>query len=502
MVKIIHYAFPALLLLSGCAGLGGDTRLHFPPGSIESSCAQFIAETEQAITKAGVRDTQAVRISGFPYLRVNRFLASFTATVLDDPAFAAWLDQLQALAIEGWDVEINNLHPLPRENLQASIPLEPSVNVRSLHDAVRHCSGVLRNADLANPARRELLSAVAQVPPEYQTWQRVLGLYPVTALAFTTGIQRWQNATRRVFSQAIEELPVQGRLMRFSPPAAGTLTRAQVAAILKIAARNPLRIPEPGASDRARLLAAFAPVFEIDVATTDDRIGRPHWFADTPSIDTGDPTVYTYISHTRYAGENLLQLNYTIWFPARPRTGLLDLLGGHIDGITWRVTLMPDGRPWLYDSMHNCGCYHLFFPTKHARLREQPPSLEEQSFVPQTAPDTTPLAGLTLRIAQGTHYLQRVLDKPAHLDTQTVRYRLENYDVLRSLPVSIDTRRNLFREDGIVPGTDRLERYLFWPMGIPHPGAMRQRGHHATAFVGRRHFDDPYLLEKNFELLH
>jgi hypothetical protein len=32
-------------------------------------------------------------------------------------------------------------------------------------------------------------------------------------------------------------------------------------------------------------------------------------------------------------------------------------------------------------------------------------------------------------------------------------------------------------------------------MGIPSPGAMRQRGLHATAFAGRRHFDDPDLLD-------
>jgi hypothetical protein len=29
---------------------------------------------------------------------------------------------------------------------------------------------------------------------------------------------------------------------------------------------------------------------------------------------------------------------------------------------------------------------------------------------------------------------------------------------------------------------------------------MRQWGRHATAFVGRRHFDDPDLLERYFEL--
>ena len=42
-------------------------------------------------------------------------------------------------------------------------------------------------------------------------------------------------------------------------------------------------------------------------------------------------------------------------------------------------------------------------------------------------------------------------------------------------------------------------RFLFWPMGIASAGAMRQWGHHATAFVGRRHFDDPELLEQRFE---
>jgi hypothetical protein len=35
-------------------------------------------------------------------------------------------------------------------------------------------------------------------------------------------------------------------------------------------------------------------------------------------------------------------------------------------------------------------------------------------------------------------------------------------------------------------------------MGILEPGAMRQWGGHATAFVGRRHFDDPFLIERAF----
>ena len=56
----------------------------------------------------------------------------------------------------------------------------------------------------------------------------------------------------------------------------------------------------------------------------------------------------------------------------------------------------------------------------------------------------------------------------------------------------------MFGPDGIVAGTERGERWLFWPMGVPNAGAMRSRGHHAIAFVGTRHFDDPYLIERYF----
>jgi hypothetical protein len=60
-------------------------------------------------------------------------------------------------------------------------------------------------------------------------------------------------------------------------------------------------------------------------------------------------------------------------------------------------------------------------------------------------------------------------------------------------------RRSLFDPDGLVAGSERGERWLFWPMGVREPGAMRQWGHHATAFVGRRHFDDPDMMDRYFE---
>jgi hypothetical protein len=48
--------------------------------------------------------------------------------------------------------------------------------------------------------------------------------------------------------------------------------------------------------------------------------------------------------------------------------------------------------------------------------------------------------------------------------------------------------------------TERIEPLIFFSMGIPSIGSMRQRGHHAIELTGRDHFDDPLLFEKNFAL--
>jgi hypothetical protein len=104
-----------------------------------------------------------------------------------------------------------------------------------------------------------------------------------------------------------------------------------------------------------------------------------------------------------------------------------------------------------------------------------------------------------VRLESATHYVQRIVTRDAPAAGAT-EYRFAEDDVLRSLALPDGGRRSLFRPDGIVPGTERGERWFFWPMGVPEPGAMRQWGRHATAFVGRRHFDDARLMERYFAL--
>ncbi len=111
-----------------------------------------------------------------------------------------------------------------------------------------------------------------------------------------------------------------------------------------------------------------------------------------------------------------------------------------------------------------------------------------------------------LRVSSGQHYLQRAYRLDGRPDlgpitnpAQPVQTLLvADYDSLRSVPDGVGYS-SFFGDHALVPGSERPERFLLWPMGVRSAGAMRQWGHHAVAFVGRRHFDDARLIESLFE---
>jgi hypothetical protein len=290
-------------------------------------------------------------------------------------------------------------------------------------------------------------------------------------------------------------------VLRYGPPEAPPLPRPALAAMMQRAAANPLGIPEPHGAALEALFAAHAPVFEIETAGAFDRPGALRWRAGefVPSVNAAEPVVYRHLAWTRYRERALLQLVYTIWFSERPPESPGDILAGKLDGVTWRVTLAPDGAPLVYDSMHPCGCFHMFFPTPRALPLPAPRGGLEWMFAPQALPAVADGERPVVRVASRTHYVQRVT--LAQHAVAAARYALRPYDELRSLPRPEGGSASVFGPgDGLIAGTERPERFLFWPMGIASAGAMRQWGRHATAFVGRRHFDDADLLEKRFAL--
>jgi hypothetical protein len=463
------------LLLSACA------TVTLPPASQagSASCRRLFRNVDRVVAKAGVRDHGPYPITGFPYLRINRFYASFRDQVGDAGRFSTWVRQLAALDQSARRFELSNLPPADAAHLGADVG-----------PRLESCRQLLLKSDLARLGQRQKLRRQARVPDGYATWERIVGLYPLTALFVSAGVRRWHAEVQRTFSIPLDRLPVKGVLMRWAPAGGRLLDAAGVRAILQRQI-DVLGIPRPDAAERDRLFATFAPVWEVDVADADDRIGTPEWRGGNLTVDTTRPAVFRRLSYARFRGHVLLQLNYIMWFPARNSH---DIYGGRFDGIDWRVTLGPDGEPWLYDAMHNCGCYHEFFPSRHLRLKDgRHGPYFEPPLVPQLAPAGQPLV---LRIAHQTHYIQRIYQAGHPLPVLPMAWR--DYDALRSLP-DAGGHRSMFGAHGIVVGSERPERFLLWPTGVRSPGAMRQWGRHDTAFVGRRHFDDPYLIQSLFE---
>jgi len=479
----------------GCATLDPVAAMRESSESSVRECSEWYRALDAAIDSAGVRDAQSTRIRGFPHMRVDRFSAALRDSArTKDSTLHALAERMVDLDIAGRRHEIANLS---RQQLAAAWGGSEEPDARTALAKARECARRMRDFDLDSPGATKAMLERAKVPDDYATANRVLGLYALTRIPFAAGVREHERQTHAAFERELDA-SAKGNVVRFSPRSRPRIDRDQVRAVLERATENPLRIPNPVDEDLDLLFALYAPSFEIETAGDFDRPGSLRWiWKDLPEVDSADPAVYRHVAYTRYKGINLLQLVYTIWFSERPAESSNDLLAGALDGVVFRVTLAPDGAPLVYDTMHPCGCYHMFFPTPRAVPLPAPPGEIEWALIPQKLRALNATDRLVVRIASGTHYVNRVYRDQ---DDSLARYELRPYDELRSLRQMRGGTRNIFGRGGIIAGTERPERFLFWPMGIENAGAMRQWGRHATAFVGRRHFDDADLFERRFLL--
>ncbi len=480
-----------LLALAGCASRPHSSALIQSP---EQRCEHLYEALDDAAWRSDRIDAGSVRMPRHRYLRTDRFTASLADRASDGAAWDAWILRMSELDASARSYEWANLPAGERDRLTAMFPeLSERVSV-----PLESCAKLLSQRDFQDPARRSQLRKY-RVPDDYDGWKRAVGIYALTRIAFASGVRKYQAQTTDVFARDLGQLPVHGELVAYAPRASPRASHAELRELMASSRDDPLGIPviEPRALQR--MFDAFAPIYWIDTVDDNDRIGTVELDSKRATVNTEHPIVYQRLAYTRYGVQIWPQLIYSVWFPSRPRTGAFDTLGGHLDGLTWRVTLDRDGVPMLYDSIHNCGCYHQFFVTEHMAARAQPDTLDEIAFVPQRIAQPKAEERIWLRIATRTHYLERILLEPR--PDKALYYDSAADDVLRSMPLPDASRRSLFRADGIVSGSERGERWFFWPMGVREPGAMREWGHHATAFVGRRHFDDADLIERYFELI-
>jgi hypothetical protein len=458
-----------------------------PPQAI--ACREWMDRLDVVTDAHAVRDGSAAQVPGYGFVRVNRLLASFIdQAAAGEAPWQAWGARVLALDGEARAAETANLPPQALSAL--GVPDAKTAQARA-----RTCGQVLWAAVSAQPAQRQHLLQRARVPDDYSTVLRTLGLYPLSQWPFFSGVEReldrWQ-ARWNAAGLAPDETSGWLRLQA-SPGGQDPVT---VGALMGGMPRDALGIPRPDETTARALLQAHAPVLEVAQRGVFDRPGRLRWGAGpAPEVESDEPVVYQRLAHTRWGPHTLLQLVYSVWFSERPPRSPLDLLAGRVDGVVIRLTLDPEGRLLLLDSMHACGCYHVFVPTAHLTPRPAPAPRTEWAFVPGRLPALQPGQRLRVRLSSADH---QVLGVAPDEGGSAPAYALLDEDTLRSLPLADGTRRSAFDSRGLMPGTERGERVLFWPMGITSPGAMRQWGRHPTAFVGRRHFDDARLIEQRF----
>jgi hypothetical protein len=244
------------------------------------------------------------------------------------------------------------------------------------------------------------------------------------------------------------------------------------------------------------LLSEYAPVLMLRQQHAHDRSGRIvlQGEAGRPraAVDRSVPTVYGRVSMTRYDGNGLIQLVYTVWLPDPQDAGITS---GALDGLVFRVTLNSAGDPVLFDSMRASGRNHHFVTTGQSRPRQD-------TVATAITPISLPLAPDGHRVRIGVNQ-QREIDSidfvPQSRGQQS--YQIVAETTLKSIAVNgaFANRRSLYRPDGMVTGAGG-SNLLMWPSGIRQPGAPRQWGHHATALGGRRHFDDARLIDQLFTI--
>ena len=462
------FAAFAALALSACATL--------PPEIPESAdCRANYLGLDEQVAAADARNGGTHAIDGFPYLRSDRFLASFASDVADGPAFDAWVERMRQLDLASRASELRNLG---WEN-----PTE------ELHH-LSHCGREWAARDLADPRRRAQLRRNVAVPDDYSLLRRILGFYPVAVPFLNMGIKGFNKDVARDYARPVEKLESKGPLVQWdfmehiAPPAKTDM------------ARDALGVPTLTPGEWQALAAAHAPHWLVETEGDFDLIGAPVLKDDAPGLDTARPLTYFLPAYTRFGDQVLIQLVYVVWFPERPKSAGFSY-GGALDGIVWRVTLDTDGKPLLYDTIHACGCYHYYFMAKPLERKPQGGFWQEPVMFPQDAP-AEPFA---IRVQARTHYVRRLVPLVELGDAKgrDLRpYSLTDYSDLLTLPDGKGGTRSLFCEDGLACGTERFERFFLWPAGIKSAGAMRQWGRHATSFVGRTHFDDPGMMDRLF----
>ena len=488
--------FSIMILMIITQGCAGRASYQFVNKSLRpSEYSRFFDELDSAVYRSGARNGAYFAVPGFPYLRADRFLVSLKDRLKNDAQKDQWVRLMQQLDIAARKTEIQTLPASEVEKLAAAFALKPERRILQAK-AISYSHKLLAH-DQRQSDFFEVLEVAVQNSSEYSTLMRIFGLYPLASIPVAIVTLRVNDEIAERHQLPEDERSTLGTLTVYGPNGGLGFSDQEIRKIMERSKQNPLRIPLPSAGDQKRLLEIFAPLIIQDLAADYDKLGAVVWTDKQLSVNPDKPVAYYYFSHAYLKNEPVLQINYVIWYSERSGPKSPGIERGNMDGLTVRVSLDGHGSPFIVDIMNNCGCYHFFAPRQEKIQQIRPLPLAIDAFVPTGLPDDFPTKRLTISVISGWHQVANLDARRIPLDFMP--YELEPYQRLEMLPKNDTQNESMFTARGIGKYSERIESDIFIPMGVPQVGRMRQRGHHAIKFVGRAHFDDPYLFDKHFE---
>jgi hypothetical protein len=481
-----------IVLFQGCAGNVPHQEHSVPVGVAEYQ--SFYTALDDVVRRYDVGEASVYPVHGFPYLRTNRFLAAMKDRISDDEGTKLWIEEMLQRDIAARKKEISNLPDQAIEELAGTVGALSSRE--DLLSALEVFAGRLLMYDRHQPDFIETVKAGVDIAGEYSTAMRTFGLYPVAYYPVLWATEDQYEVFREWHRNPLEELKADGSITVFVPPPNGVLSEKALSALFGAAGKDAFGRPNLTTTQLKQLIVTYAPVIHQDVAADYDFFGEVRWQDDQVTIDHRNHTVYYYITYGFIKGEPALQLNYSFWYSGRWGRNAPRIEHGPLDGITIRITLDSQGLPVIMDVMNNCGCYYFSAPHKDKIDSIVPSSSGLYPFVPTWLPESYPDRRMHIRINSGWHQIQHIFTRDVPSDAFT--YQLVPYDVLEALPKDNLTTESVFTSDGIMKDSSRIEPYIFFSMGIPKVGYMRQRGHHAIKLIGRAHFTDPDVFDKYF----
>ena len=410
------------------------------------------------------------RIGAMPWLRHNRLITHNIAIQRNHQTINKLLKQMSDLAKRGLRFEIAATPKDQLRHWQQRYQIATSTD-----EFIHQCTTQLIRLQRKTPPKT--LASLKAIPPDndYSRLARVAGLYPLASIPFRLGVVKEQRQLAKEWGQ------VRGKDWYQYQPAVRANAKSETV------------------SKSSALLERHAPVWLVDSATQANLPGVPFWQGEKLSVNTQRPTTYAFLSEARWNQQPVTQLNYVIWFTERPPLKRLDWVAGQHDAVVFRVNLNQQNEVLAYDSIHLCGCWYRLFLPEGRPFRSNNSYWREPVLMQRVRLPTKSNSSMAIYLQADTHqiqHIQPVADIAKTTQVVTVKsYQLAPFSQLLKLSTGSGIRP-VFNRQGYVAGSERPERWLFWPMGVKNPGALRRFGDHAISFVGRRYFDDPYLLEK------